>query len=159
MRPIRRLAIATLTILAAACAGDDGTTGPDDDAMRSPVGTFTLSTVNGTNVPMEWHKIEVSKGVYIRSYWMGGTIEFRPDSTFTIAYKHKLTGPGLPGTVKSTGYSGTWRMAPGAKIEIRPTTGGVGQWETTDLIYTVTIRSSSPDLDGTPEPVVFVFLR
>jgi hypothetical protein len=160
MRCIHGLAMAMLALVTLGCPGDGATTAPDDpDAIKSPVGTFALATVNGTNVPMQWHQIEVSKGVYLRSYWVGGKIDFRPDSTFTISYQHKLTGPGLPGTVKSDGYSGTWRMAPGAKIEIRPTTGGVGYWESTEQIYTVTIRSSAPNLDGKPEPVVFIFVR
>jgi hypothetical protein len=158
MRITSRLAISMLTAVAVGCA--DGSTGPDDpDALKSPVGTFNLATVNGTKVPMEWHQIEISKGFYFRSYWVGGKIEFRPDSTFAVTFQHKLTGPGLPGTVKSDGYSGTWRMAAGAKIEIRPATGGVGYWETTEQIFSVTVRSSAPDLDGKPEQVVFVFVR
>ena len=160
MRITSRLAVSILTVVAVACGGD-GSTGPGDaDALKSPVGTFNLATVNSTKVPMQWHQIEISKGLYLRSYWVGGKIEFRPDSTFTITFQHKLTGPGLSGTVKSDGYSGTWRMAAGAKIEIRPTTGGgVGYWETTEQIFTVTVRSSAPDLDGKPEKVVFVFAR
>ena len=160
MRTILRLTAATLGLFTlAACAGD-GAVGPDDpEALKSPVGTFALATVNGTKVPMQWHQIEISKGLYLRSYWVGGKVEFRSDSTFSITYQHKLTGPGLPGTVKSDGFSGKWRMAPGAKIEIRPTTGGVAYCETTDQIFTVTIRSSAPDLEGKTEPVIFVFVR
>lgn len=158
MRITRTLAISVLAAFAVACA--DGGTGPGNpDALKSPVGSFKLATVNGSNVPMQWHQIEISKGMYLRSYWVGGKIEFKADSTFTITFQHKLTGPGLPGTVKSNGYSGTWRMAAGAKIEIRPTTGGVGYWETTEQIFSVTVRSSAPDLNGKTEQVVFVFVR
>jgi hypothetical protein len=147
-----------LTAVAVGCA--DGSTAPGDaDPLDSPVGTFNLATVNGTKVPMQWHQIEISKGLYLRSYWVGGKIEFKPDSTFSVTFQHKLTGPGLPGTVKSDGYKGTWRMTPGAKIEIRPTTGGVGYWETTEKIFTVTVRSSAPDLEGKTEQVVFIFVR
>jgi hypothetical protein len=158
MRITSRLATAMLAAVTVACA-DSSTAPGNPDALKSPVGTFDLATVNGTKVPMQWHQIEISKGFYLRSYWVGGKIEFKPDSTFAITFQHKLTGPGLPGTVKSNGYSGTWRMTAGAKIEVRPTTGGVGYWETTDQIFTVTVRSSAPDLEGKPEQVVFVFVR
>ena len=161
MRIATRLIAAILTAATVACAGDsDNPTGTDDqEALKSPVGSFAMKTFNGANVPVQWDEFEVSKGIYIKTFWIGGKIDFRADSTFTIYYSHKMTGPGLPGNVQTDSYSGRWRLAPGGKIEVRPNSGGVGYWETTDFIYTVTIKSEVPGLDGKPEPVLFVFVR
>ena len=160
MRTIYRLSAAFVGFLAVACAGDSGSGATDPEALKSPVGTFALKTFNGANVPVQWDELEISKGIYIRTYWIGGKIDFRADSTFTIVHQHKMTGPGLPGNVQSDSYSGKWRLSPGGKIEVRPANGpGVAYWETTDQIYTVTIRSTVPGIDGKDESVVFVFGR
>jgi hypothetical protein len=47
----------------------------------------------------------------------------------------------------------------GGKIEVRPNSGGVGYWETGEFIYSITIKSTVPGLDGKPEPVMFIFVR
>ncbi len=156
----QQILAAALAVTALACGGSD-VTGPDDpDAYRSPVGTFTLATVNGIDVPMLWDEMELwSGGPTLRAYWNGGSIRFRADSTYTVEYRHSLTGPDLPGNVQKDTYSGTWRLATGARIELRPSGGGVQYLQTTDLIYSVTATSTVPTLDGGQEQIIFVFVR
>jgi hypothetical protein len=104
MRIITRAIAAILTAASIACAGDsDGPTATEQEheAARSPVGSFAMKMFNGANVPVQWDEFEVSKGIYIKTYWIGGKIDFRADSTFTIYYSHKMTGPGLPGNVQT----------------------------------------------------------
>jgi hypothetical protein len=57
-----------------------------------------------------------------KAYWNGGSIQFRADSSFTISYRHTLTGR-LPGTVQEGKYDGTWRLASGARIQLRRNSG------------------------------------
>jgi len=160
MRISPMLATVVVATTLVACAGDAGTAPTDDAALRSPVGTFTLSTVNGTTVPMLWDQMELWKGgPMLKAYWNGGSVQFRPDSTFTVVFRHSITGPNLPGNVQQDTHTGTWRLMPDARIELRPTGGGVQYWLTTDLIYTVTHTASVPSINGKDETVVFVFLR
>lgn len=155
-----QIIVAALATTVIACSENDVAGPGDTDAYRSPVGTFTLATVNGTPVPMLWDEMELwSGGPTLRAYWNGGSIQFRADSTYTVTYRHSLTGPNLPGNVQQDTYNGTWRLAPGAQIELQPNGGSVQHWQTTDLINSVTKTSSVPNLDGGLDQVVFVFVR
>ena len=71
MRIATRLVAAILTAATVACAGDsDSPTGTgDQEALKSPVGSFAMKTFNGANVPVQWDELEVSKGIYIKTYW------------------------------------------------------------------------------------------
>lgn len=161
MKSSRLASFALLCALALGCGGSAGSgpTGPGADAdVTSPVGSFSLGTVNGTQVPMLWDEMDVSIGM-LRSYWTGGKVVFRPDSTFTVTFRHKITGPGLPGNEQADSWSGNWRLLGGGQIEMKKTGGGVKIWLTTDQIYTLTVNSSAPGLNGQDEPIVFVFVR
>lgn len=154
----------SLTILAAAGAivlGCDGgnTAGPVAGGNPSPVGTFTLATVNGDAVPMLWDEIELWQDAWLRSYWTGGSIQFRADSTYTVEYQHRLTGPNLPGTVQQDTFAGTWRLAAGGEIELHRNGGGVQYWQTANQIHSVIHTATVPALDGGDEQVTFVFVR
>lgn len=158
MRRMHTFTLAALATFALACSGGEDSTGPDGSTdVTSPVGTFTLATVNGTNVPMLWHEIDVGVGV-IRSYWTGGKLVVKSDSTFTVSYSHKLTGPGLAGDVKTDNVSGTWRLQPGGKLEMT-TAGGKVIWQTNEQIYTITVNTHVPALEGGTELVIFNFVR
>lgn len=160
MRISTILSIALVACGAIACGGGDPAGPNDTEAYRSPVGTFTLATVNGTKVPMLWDEMDLGMGgAKLRAFWNGGSIRFRSDSTYAAIYRHSLTGPNLPGTIQEDRYEGTWRLAPGAKIELRPKSGGVQHWQTTDAIFSVTQTSTVPSISGVPEQVVFVFVR
>jgi hypothetical protein len=155
-----QIIVAALAATVVACSENDVAGPGDTNAYRSPVGTFTLATVNGSSVPMLWDEMQLwSGGPTLRAYWNGGSIQFRADSTYTVVYRHSLTGPNLPGNVLQDTYTGTWRLAPGAQIELRPSGGGVQLWQTTDLIYSLTRTSSAPNLDGGEDEVIFVFVR
>jgi len=156
-----RLAVLAALAASIVACSDGSSVGPTDpDAYRSPVGTFTLATVNGTQVPMVWDQMELwSGGPVLRAYWNGGSIRFRADSTYTISYRHSITGPNLPGGVQEDSATGTWRLVAGAQIALHQSGGGVQLWQTTDLIYSVTRTASVPALDGGSEQVVFVFVR
>jgi hypothetical protein len=159
MRAYRSLA-ALLAATIAACSGGStaGPAGPGD--YSSPVGRFSLATVNGEQVPMLWDEMELwSGGPKLQAYWNGGSIEFRSDSTYSVEYRHSLTGPNLPGNVQQDTDAGTWRLAAGATIELHQPDGGVQYWQTTDLIYSVTRTTTVPALDGGTEQVTFVFVR
>ena len=159
MRISSILATALAACVVVACGGDGPAAPEDPEALRSPVGEFTLATVNGENVPMLWDQMDLAGGGTLKAYWNGGSIRFRADSSFTVSYRHTLTGPRLPGTVQEDKYEGTWRLASGARIELRRKSGGVMYLQTTELINSVTQTSSVPSLDGGTEQVVFVFVR
>lgn len=160
MRILSILATALVASISIGCGGDSPVTPDDPEAYRSPVGTFTLATVNGSKVPMLWDQTELWKGgPVLKAYWNGGSIRFRSDSSFTVVYRHTLTGPNLPGNVQQDTYDGTWRLTQGAKIELRQKSGGVQYWQTTDLIYSVTRTTFVPRIGGGEEQVVFVFVR
>jgi hypothetical protein len=159
MRISSILATALAACVVVACGGDGPATPEDPEALRSPVGEFTLATVNGENVPMLWDQMDLAGGGTLKAYWNGGSIQFRADSSFALSYRHTLTGPRLPGTVQEDKYEGTWRLASGARIELRRKSGGVMFLQTSDPIYSVTQTSSVPSLDGGTEQVVFVFVR
>lgn len=161
MNAYRTLLAAVVTAVVAGCAGDGGTAPQEDpEALRSPVGTFTLATVNGEKVPMLWDEMEAWKGgPMLRAFWNGGTIQIRADSTFTMTLRHSMTGPNLPGNIQQDTHSGTWRLAPGAWIELRRSDGGVAKLQTTDLIYSLTRTVMVPTLAGGEEQVIFVFVR
>ena len=150
---------ALLAATVAACS--DGSTGPAvSNDYSSPVGKFTLTTVNGDQVPMLWDEMELwSGGPTLQAWWNSGSIEFRADSTYAVAYRHALTGPNLPGNVQQDTYSGTWRLAAGAKVELHQNNGAVQYLQTTDQIYSVTRTATVPALDGGSEQVIFVFVR
>ena len=145
--------------VAIGCAGDGPATPDDPEASRSPVGVFTLATVNGQRVPMLWDQMDLAGGGTLRAYWNGGSFQFRSDSTYTALYRHTLTGPRLPGTVQEDRYDGTWRVASGARIALRLKNGGVMYLQATDPVDSVTQTSSVPSLNGGEERVVFVFTR
>jgi hypothetical protein len=157
--------MAALAVTLIGCGGDAaGPSGPSDpadpDAYRSPVGTFTLATVNGSAVPMLWDEMELwDGGPILRAYWNGGSIQFRADSTYTVVYRHSITGPNLPGNIQEDTGHGSWRLAPGAKVELHPSGGGVQYLLTTDLIYSVTATSSVPNMNGGMDELIFVFVR
>ena len=151
--------VATIAVAAGACGGDSPVAPDDPEAVRSPVGTFTLTTVNGATVPMLWDEMPLGEGRVLKAYWNGGSIRFRSDSSFTVVYRHTLTGPFLPGTVQEDTYDGTWRLTPGPKLELRQKGGSVQYWQTTDAIRSVTRTASVPRIGGGEEQVVFVFVR
>jgi hypothetical protein len=159
MRISAILATAFAAWVAIGCAGDGPATPDDPEADRSPVGIFTLTTVNGEKVPMLWDQMDLAGGGVLRAYWNGGSIQFRSDSTYTAIYRHSLTGPRLSGTIQEDRYDGTWRLASGTRIELRLKTGGVMYLQTTDPISSVTQTSSAPSMNGGEEQVVFVFVR
>jgi len=159
MRISNILATTFAALVAMACGGDGPAAPEDPEALRSPVGEFTLATVNGEDVPMLWDQMELAGGGTLKAYWNGGSVQFRADSTFTISYRHTLTGPRLPGNVQEDKYEGTWRLASGARIELLRKNGTVLYLQTTDLIYTVTQTSTVPSLDGGTEQVQFIFVR
>ena len=159
MRISAILATAFAAWVAIGCAGDGPATPDDPDADRSPVGVFTLATVNGERVPMLWDQMDLAGGGTLKAYWNGGSIQFRSDSTYTAIYRHSLTGPRLPGTIQEDRYEGTWRLASGARIELRLKTGGVIYLQTAYPIYSVTQTSSVPSMNGVEEQVVFAFAR
>jgi len=71
---MRRLLLAAFAVLLVACGGDKTTTGPD------PVlGTYTLRTVNGLNLPATYYQDPVEKDDF-----------FAGD--FTLAADHSWTG-------------------------------------------------------------------
>jgi len=159
MRSSSILATAFAAWVAVACAGDGPATPNDPEASRSPVGLFTLSTVNGAKLPMLWDQMELAGGGTLRAYWNGGSIQFRSDSTYTAIYRHSLTGPRLPGTVQEDRYDGTWRLVSGSRVELRRTGGGVMYLQASDPIRSIRQTSTVPSMNGGEERVVFVFVR
>lgn len=145
--------------LAIACAGDNPAEPNDEEASRSPVGTFTMTTVNGKKVPMLWDEMALAGGGMLRAYWNGGSIQIRSDSSYVAIFRHTLTGPGLPGNVQQDRYEGTWRLMPGARLELRPKNGGIQYWQTNDRVSSITRSVEVPSIDGGDEEVVFVFVR
>jgi hypothetical protein len=119
MRVSSILATAFAASVAVACGGDGPAAPEDPEALRSPVGEFTLATVNGENVPMLWDQMDLAGGGTLKAYWNGGSIQFRADSSFTLSYRHTLTGPRLRAQSRRTNTKarGASHREPGSSCE------------------------------------------
>ena len=110
---MRKIRVA-LTVFAIACGGSDTTT----PALPSAVGTWNLSTINGTALPFTVDQTGSS-----RSEVIGGSLSIVAGGSFTFS----VTGREIVNGVVSTGSSsaaGTFTTN-GTAITLRSTSNGV----------------------------------
>jgi hypothetical protein len=161
---MRRLAgaatLAALTIsCAGACSGGADSTGPSGPPNSSPVGSFSLSKVDGEDLPMKWDEIHISGSTYIRTYFVSGKATFKSDSTFSYTVKGKIvTGVSPDQNLVYTAF-GTWRLLSGGRLELSTSTGGSATWLTTDQIYTLTATARYPNLNGGESESTMIWVR
>lgn len=119
-----------------ACGSD--ATGPGTSGgpptPTSPVGSYTISTVNGKNLP-----VAIFADVGYTYEVTTGTIGLTSDSKYSLITTYRQTIPGNVETfVDSTG--GTWTLT-GTTISLKDAAdGSTGQitWATTQLMFAIT---------------------
>lgn len=113
-RSSKLLAGIAAVVLIAACGGD-ATTGPSSNAS-SPVGSYTMSTVNGKTPPTSIF----SDGTF--SYDItGGTMKVTTDGKFVVVTNYRQT---LPGSVENfvDSIGGTWTQT-GSSLQLSDSDG------------------------------------
>ena len=142
-RRSRFAAGAALIAVLTACGGDSSsTTGPSSNSS-SPVGSYTMSTVNGKAVPTSIF----SEGTYTFDV-TGGTMKLTSDGKFSLVTNTRQT---IPGSVENfvDSVAGTWTQS-GTSLQITSEDGTIapGTWDK----GTLTIASTD---QGIPLTVVY----
>lgn len=122
----------------AACGSDSTTTptggGSNPPPPTSPVGNYSISTVNGKNLPVAIYS-EVNYTYEVTT----GNIGLTNDGKYSLVTTYRQTIPGNVETfVDSTG--GTWTLT-GTTISLKDgQDGSTGQitWATTQLMFAIT---------------------
>lgn len=139
----RLVSFAAVIALLAACGGDPSA------PTASPVGTYTLSTINGARAPQL-----IAQSGERRVELLDGVLLFRADGRFTFA-GHVRSTQGAQSAVVEQATDGAWELR-GRTIAIAPTDPsivGVGtvQW---DGASTITLDDRAASV-----PVTLVFTR
>src|SRR5687768_7635136 len=114
LRTIRPALVAALLLVGAACGGDS--TGPDEGSI---VGSYTLRTINGQNLPYT----TLSAGVNTAEV-LSSSLSLNTDGTFREERSVRRTHQGVPvteaemkfGTYTSTGSGVTFSVTTGAQV-------------------------------------------
>ena len=152
--------LAALAIVAAACGGDsggiDGTTGPGAPVPATPVGTYTLETVDGKPLPATMGQPIVEKDYTITARALSGRFTFNQDSTFQFEAKTEIVGTGIVFKIpKDIDDSGTYTYD-ATTITL---TSPKGVRTMTRAGTTLTSNVNAPAADGGTETVTMVFSR
>jgi hypothetical protein len=128
---------AALVVVLAAC-GSDSTTGPSSGSSSTPIGSYTMSTVNGKAVPTS---IFADGGF---SYDVtGGSMKLTTDGKFSAITNTRQTLPGRVENFVDT-TSGTWTQT-GSAIAMTLSDGSTASatWDKTTLTLTSTDQGIS----------------
>ena len=156
---MRKLMLAGLTLLAAACGGGDGTgPNPDPDPNPNPsvAGTYLLDNIEDHAVPYVYDSKDVSGGT-IKAYWLSGEIVLKADQTFTMKMVSKVTGPGYLGIPSTQHWSGTWELeTDGVKLI---TSSGVAHYFFTGNNTELNVVASYTKMAGGTASLGFTFRK
>jgi hypothetical protein len=111
-----KLAAGIAAIALITACGSDSTTGPSSGNSSSPVGSYTMSTVNGKAVPTSLF----ADGAF--SYDItGGTLKLTSDGKFSVVTNYRQT---LPGSVEDfvDSIGGTWSQS-GSALQMSASDG------------------------------------
>ena len=114
LRTFRPALVAALLLVGAACGGDS--TGPDEGSI---VGSYTLRTINGQNLPFTTLSSGLNKAEVLSS-----SLSLNTDGTFREERSVRRTHSGVPvtepetkfGTYTSTSSGVTFRATTGAQV-------------------------------------------
>jgi len=126
-----KLAMSVAAIALVTACGSDATTGPSGSS--SPVGSYTMSTVNGKSLPAPL----AADGSYSWDV-TAGTMKLTSDGKFSVVTNYRQTLPGsLSNFVDSTG--GTWTQT-GSALQFTGSDGttGTATFDKTSLTLTTT---------------------
>ena len=105
-----RLVPALVAALLASCGGDDAT------SPRSYVGTYTLSTLNGSPPPVTVYDTGTER-IVVQS----GRIVLSPSKAVTVEFTVLVGAQGLPAFPQTATCSGTYQVsAPAITLDLQP---------------------------------------
>jgi hypothetical protein len=128
MKPIIRAVVVAATAIFAACGGDDST--PVDPAVEAAtVGKYTLTAIESTTLPYQYHQSDTSRFEII-----SGSLEFSANHDLTdilVTNESRLSDGSQIGAEAVSRYLGTWRIRgdsirlsyPGLGVQMAARTG------------------------------------
>lgn len=162
--PLRRAALAALTLVAltSACSGGDagGSTGPGPgttDPTGSIVGRYELVTVNGDPLTVPWE----TDGAFA-NYFDGGHIELKADGTFTRRIYGRTVVPQMNDIHHDDTWTGTWTFQPSApgedngKVTLHT---GADSDEMDITQISITDVNQIPSVNGGTVDMILVYVR
>ena len=105
VKAVHRIAIMVLLPLIAC----DDPAGPDDF-----VGTYTLVSIRGRNVPF----VDIETGSFKQEI-LGGDLRILANGQFFQAIKHRVTNNGVVGVQDSVAWPGTWTPINRTELDLR----------------------------------------
>jgi hypothetical protein len=109
---VRMLVLAASIVVAVACGSDGGPTTPGGQTTNTPVGSYTITTVNSKALPVALF----SEPLYTYEV-TGGSIALTNDGKYTVVTNFKQTIPGNVALITDSTY-GTWSQS-GSLINLR----------------------------------------
>jgi hypothetical protein len=131
----RTLVLAASIVVAAACGSDSGPTTPDGQSTNTPIGSYTITTVNSKALPVALF----SEPLYTYEV-TAGSIALTNDGKYTVVTKFRQTVPGDVSAISDSTF-GTWSQN-GAQINLRnaqdTSATSQGTWAGAQLTFALT---------------------
>ena len=131
----RMLVLGASIVVAVACGSDSGPTTPGGQSTNSPVGSYTITTVNSKALPVAIF----SDPLYTYEV-TGGSMALTNDGKYTVVTNFRQTIPGNVALIVDSTF-GTWSQN-GAQINLKnsqdTTAKDQGTWAGAQLTFALT---------------------
>ena len=119
----------------------------------NPVGSYSLASVNGRDLPAVWDEIAAQNGDRIRALWTAGRAVFLPNGLYTLTVQGSLAVGERTEAFPPFATEGTWRTTPDGLLEMHSVRGCTGRLQVSSDSSVLVARSKRRRRS------TFVFLR
>jgi hypothetical protein len=119
----------------------------------NPIGSYTLASVNGRDVPALWEEIAAGNGDRIRTLWVAGRAVFRPDGLYCLTIEGSVAVGERTQALPAFAAEGTWRTTGDGHVELHSLRGPTSRWQASSDSTVLVARSRRRSRS------TFVFLR
>ena len=93
------------------------------------IGTYTLASVNGRDLPAVWDEIEAGNGQRIRTTWQSGRAVFRKAGFYALAIEGAVAIDEESYPLQALAVEGTWRTMGNGLVELHSARGMTSRWQ------------------------------